>query len=191
MADFAPTATPRYTAEYVSAGVTHTVTFRGARGIDTAAMTVLGIAACEALAEALQSLLPTDFAWTNAKVGLEDSDLMFPATTPGATSGDVDLADLSDQDRISRLTFPARGTLGSKFRVSMYGLSFSPDDTTPNPASNFIVTRGESGVVAGAFDDLAAISGLRAIDNSSLIWGNRATLKVDDHWLKLLRRGGI
>lgn len=189
MADFAPNVTPRYVLKYRSVGRVHSIMMRGARGISFALMESYGQTLFNAFFTTMAAGLPVDLEFISASVAITDSDLFFPAAPPTAVTGAVALTSLSGQDSISHITFSGRGGLGSKVNLHVYGFAWGPDVLPAGDESDFVITAGESTVIANAIAALAADSHIRAIDNSQPVWRSQVTLKVNDYWLRKLRQG--
>jgi len=189
MPDFAPNVTPRYILKYHCARRDHTVMMRTQRGTSFALTESYGQQLFGDLFDNLKVLLPDDLAFIAAAISLTDDDLSFPAAVPTAVVGQVALATVTGQDGISHLTFAGRGSLGSKVNLHIYGAQLTPDLLPDNPASDFVILASESAAVAAAIAVLVANSHIRAIDNTTPAWYQRATLKVNDFWLRQLRKG--
>jgi len=190
MPDFAPNVTPRFKLHYHVATRDHVMQFRGVRGISTGQMGDNGRAAAAALFTAMAPVLADDLAFLSAEIALTDSDVFFPTAVPSPVTGEVAVATYSKQDTISHLTFNGRGqALGSKTNVKLYGCNFNPDAVPANLISDFVFTPGESAVIDAAVLALQTAAGIVAIDNSSIIWSGRVTLKVNDFWLRKVRQG--
>lgn len=190
MPDFAPNVTFRYRTKYNAAGRVHTIQVRAARG--SAAVPTAGQCAVylNSFFNALAPVLPNDFAFISAEYALTDSDLFFPAATPAAVTGALSAAAFSKQDSISHLTFSGRGAGGSKGNLKAYCPGLSPDVLPAGSEQDFVLTAVESPVVAAAVASLNVGSGIIvAIDNTPITYHARATLKVNDFWLRKVRQG--
>lgn len=190
MPDYAPNVTPRYRAHYRVAKHTHVMQFRGARGSTFAQMELLGTTHAHALMNALASVLFDDFAWISAEIALTDDDLFFPAATPTAVTGAQLLANCSAADEITHLTFSGRGAGGSRCSVHAYGTNFDVDTTPPGGFADFIITAAENTPVANAIASLAPVPTLVAVDNTGVTWRSQVTVKLNDYWLRIKRKGG-
>lgn len=189
MPDFAPNVTPRYVLAYRSVGREHNIMMRGARGISAALMESYGAGLFNQLFTTLAAGLPDDLSFISAKVALTDVDLFFPAAIPVQVTGLLAVATFSGQDSISHITFSGRGSLGSKVNMKVYGVQYNPDALPATFPSDFVITTGETSLIANAVAALQGDSHIRAIDNTQPTWYNQVTLKVNDYWLKRLRRG--
>jgi len=190
MADFAPNVTARYRLHYTCAGRSHSVLVRGARGTSFAGMEAIGISFFFGFFSALATIMFDDLAFTSAEVALTDSDLFFPAGVPAAVTGGIAIALASAQDSITHLTFSGRGTLGSKVSFHIYGVATNPDVLPTNVWSDFIAGGTEVGQIGDAVAVLNdAATDIVAVDNSKPLFANRATVKVNDFWLRSVRRG--
>lgn len=190
MPDFAPNVTGRYKLHYRVVGRSHTIQVRIARGAIFADIVNNSRAYLLALFTALAPNLCDDLAFVSAEAAITDSDLFFPAATPTAVAGTIAIAGYSGQDSISHLTFSGRGAFGSKVNVKVYGWQANPDTLPVNQASDFVLLATESAAIANA---ITALNGspatVVAIDNSPPTYHSRATLKVNDFWLRRVRQG--
>lgn len=190
MADYAPNVTPRYRLHYTCGGRAHTTMCRGPRSTTAAVMTTIGQALFNGLFDALKAALFDDLAFTAAEYALTDSDLFFPTTLPAAVAGTVAIATASKQDSITHLTFSGRGTLGSKVSYKVYGIALNPDVVPDNAYTDFLILSTEDGNVANAVAVLnAGGNNIVAVDNSKPLFPGRATVKVNDFWLRRVRQG--
>lgn len=190
MADFAPSATPRYVLKYVNAGVEHTIMFRAARGTSMGALQTIGEGAVDDLFDALGPFLCTDLAAVSATLYEEDSEVGIPTGVPTLPAGDQVVADYSPTDKVSFFGFAGKGTGGSKVSVKVFGILTG--DAPDEPAADGVIKPGESVAVTAAVNALSAQSGLRAIDNTAIaVWYPRVTYKVHDRWLREVRKGTV
>lgn len=192
MPSFSPSYTSRYRAHYHVCGIDHTIQLRkqlGATPGDTTLLagTVNGIFA------ALAASLCTDFAFLGAEQADEGSDLFYPSTTPTAVTGTGgDPADFTPFQKVTHLRFGCRAA-GSRSSIEIYGVAWYYSNTLSD--TNVI---GYDGVVTPAefapIGTIAALLNTQAFANSgnpSSVWAARATVKVNDFWLKQVRSGGI
>lgn len=190
MADFAPNATSRYKAHYNVVGRPHTIQVRFARNA------IIGdiVSNCRnylnAIFAALAGAICDDFAFTGAEAAVSDSDLFFPVTAPVSPVGGIPIATYTKQDSITHLTFSGRGPGGSKINQKIYGIQFNPDTLPATSPEDFVVLATENAFVSaaiGAFN--AGPAGIVAIDNTRPIYHQRATVKINDFWLRQVRKG--
>jgi hypothetical protein len=161
--------------------------FRAARGSSNAANISNGRAAAAGLAAALQSLLPEDFVFQEEFYCPQDTDIFLPTgALPAQPTGAIAIADYTPVMRGTATTFSGKGG-PSKARVSVFGVFWDPSDVD-GPAANGAVDSGEDATVAGALTFLATATGLRSIANEAVVWYPRATVKCNDHYVKLARR---
>lgn len=187
MPDFAPDATPRYLMKYKSAGFEHHCLVRAQRGSSAAATIANGRAAVTGLFSALASLLPDDFAYLAETYALEDSDVFLPTGfLPASPTGLQNLTDYTPVMRGTATTFSANGG-GIKYHISAFGVFWDPSDVS-GPAANGAVDSGEDSTVAGALTFLATATGMRNVANLPITFYPRATVKPNDHYVKLARR---
>lgn len=189
MPDYAPNYTSRYRVRYQVIGRAHVMQFRGFRSLTQAAMVSAGIAGFTAIYSNLSVVLSTDFSVLDASYAPADSDVFVPASVPTGITGSSSVANMTGQDSISHMTFAGRGLGGSKFNVKAYGIQWAPDLLPANAASDFRILGTESPQVQAAYDDLADVSDLCAIDNTAMNWYTYVNLKVNDYWLRKLRQG--
>jgi len=135
--------------------------------------------------------LPEDFAWVSAVWFPEDSDVGIPADVPDAVTGLQLLANYSKADKISHLTFSGKGLLGSKVNFKVFGVQFDPDELPAGVENDFVFTPGEAATIDAAVGVLNAVALLRAIDDTKPVIYGRVTLKINDHYLKRVRNGGV
>lgn len=191
MPDFAPNVTARYRLHYHVARRDHTMQCRMVRGIDVGTLTTEAPAYLRTLFNAMASLMADDLVFTSAEYALTDSDLFFPAPVPTAVVGALDVNDFSQQDSITHLTFSGRGAGGAKINMKLYGVQVDPDVIPDDIQTDFVLDGTESAPVAAAVTALGVSLGLRivCIDNSVATYHNRATVKINDFWLKRVRQG--
>jgi hypothetical protein len=189
MASFAPTYTARYRAHYVAAGIQHTMQFRLQRGQSESEVQIGGSLACGVVAVGLQDLLPLDWAWLSAEYAMEDSEVFLPTTTlPSAPIPDVAITNLSAVERITSTTFAGKGLAG-RARVSIWCPDW-PEDTVDGKGSRGIITAAEDSAIEDVVNGLNGLSNQPVTNgNEVAIWYGRATIKRNDHLLKLVRRG--
>jgi hypothetical protein len=139
---------------------------------------------------ALASFLFDDLAFISADAALTDSDLFFPCAVPTAVAGAITPATLSKQDSITHITFSGRGASGSKVNLHVYGMALDPDVLPPNVSNDFVILSSELSVIDDAVTHLnSALPLAVAIDNSVPIYAARVTVKINDFWLRQVRKG--
>jgi len=185
MTSYAPNYTPRLRLKYQAAGIEHTIMMRAARGTSAGGLDAQkgSIRACFNFGA---SLLASDFAWISADYALTDSDDFFPTTLPAAVTGGQSAATFSLKQRCTSTNFNGRVS-GSRAAIYFYG--FWWEDGLDTAGDNGRVTPGEESFVGTIATELSgqahAGNGLQAI------FHQYANIKVNDHLLKLLRRGTI
>jgi hypothetical protein len=191
MPDFAPNVTFRYRLHYNVVGRLHTMQCRMVRGIDAGTGQTEAAAYLRSLFAAMDDTLSDDLSFISAEYALTDSDLFFPATVPAAVVGLVSAATFSKQDSITHLTFSGRGAGGSKINMKLYGCQFTPDVVPAEDESDFVLTSAENANVSAAVSALNTSVGGRTvcIDNTVASFHARATVKVNDFWLRQVRKG--
>lgn len=188
MADYAPNVTPRYRLHYNAAGRPHTIMCRVSRGTSFAGTEAVGISMFFGLFTALATLMCDDLAFVSSEIALTDSDLFFPASIPGPVVGTSPIAQYSKMDTISHWTFSGRGDLGSKVSMKVYGIQNVSDVLPANAHSDFVLLGSEDARVANAVLALNSAP-LVTVDNTQAQFANRVTIKVNDFWLRQVRKG--
>jgi hypothetical protein len=190
MPDYSPDATPRYIAKYRVAGLNHSLQIRGYRGESAIAVVDRGAGACFDIFNPIAAALCDDFIWLAAFYIPEDTNVSVGATLPADVTGLVGIEEFSSADKISHLSFAGKGATGAKVSLKVYGTGKTLDDETPGVFTDFLLTSGESGIVSSIVAALNARD-VAAIDNSVSSWYPRATVKINDAWLRRLRAGSI
>ena len=188
MPDFAPDYTPRYVVRYQSAGIEHHLTLRGFRG-ESASST--GGRARNALYDALTPLvnyLCEDFTWLSAEYIPQDTNVGTPDSLPASVAGVVDIADMSKEDRIRTIGYVGRSA-ATPMRLYIFGINMNTDALT-GVLRDFRVTSAELSDVA---DSIAGLNnaGLPANNNLPGAWYQYVNLKVNDYWLRQVRKGAV
>ena len=190
MPDFAPDFTPRYIAEYVSAGLTHHVTVRGFRGESSTLTITRGFDGIGAVVAALQLFLPNDFHFVSAEYIPQDTNVGTPTSKPADPTGAVTAANMSNQDKATSIGFVGRSN-STPMRLFIFGCDFMTDDPEPTiqPERDFRIQATEVEEVATA---IAALNAAGYADSNNLpgSWKQYVNLKVNDHYLRLLRKLG-
>lgn len=187
MTSYASNFTPRYKARYLAGGIEHTIQVRAARGASFSVTEALRGPVRDAYM-AVVAIVYDDFAWISAEVALTDSDVFGPATVPDPLVGNIiDPALNSAMLRISPLTFTGRSA-GSKGRFSMFGVSFGTDAAAALGGDGKLTSAEVAGIstIAGV-----ASANFRAGSGEPAIYPLLATVKPNDHLLRLVRRGTI
>ncbi len=191
MPDYAPSATPRYKLIYNNAGVQHSVQLRGERDEAQGATVTRSQGVLESLFASLSPLLCTDLQFISAFYIPKDSEVSVVAAVPAAVPAPPNvIGGFSAQDKISSLSFAGKSSLGSRARLSIFGIFLNPDALPAGIASNFVLLSSESAPVSDAVTSLN-LGALPAIDGGVITWYTRATLKVNDHWLRRVRQGVV
>lgn len=188
MPDYAASATPRYQVDYRCGGLEHTMQVRGFRNESENATVIRATGALFNWANALTSVLADDFAWLVARYIPQDTEVSHVSSLPVTVTGTVDLADLSPQDKISMLHFPAKSSRESRGSLNIFGFNFNPDVTGVSVQKKFKLFATEASFID---DAIAALNtaGLAAIDGGSLLWYPYCTFKPHDHYMPDVRQG--
>lgn len=190
MTSYAPNFTGRYRAHYHVCGIDHTIQLRRAIGASPASVALLA-ATATAIFTPWVGFLGDDFAWISAEQADEGSDIFYPSTTPAAVIGTVPVSTYTPFQKVTHTRFGGRAA-GSRSSIEMYGIQWFYADQ----AGDF-ETIGYDGVVTAAerpaVGTTAAALNTQAFANSGgpTTWAARATIKVNDFWLKQVRSGGI
>lgn len=190
MTTYAPNYTGRYRVHYVSAGIQHVAQLRRSRGASPSSVGLLAATMRAAFAPWVADL-PTDFAWISAEQADEDSDLFYPSTLPATLTGLRGTNLYTPMNKITHTRFAARA-LGSRSALEIYGIWWeftNKTDDVNDYAYNGVVDPTEDSRVA----DTAAALNTQAFANSGgpTTWYSRATVKINDYWLRQLRKGVI
>ena len=185
MTTYAPNFTSRVRIHYHVCGIDHTIQMRAARGATLADMG-FQIEAIRASFSAMSDELCEDFAWLSTEYALTDSNDFFPTANPADVTGGTGLSSYSLQQRITALNFNGRA-VGSRASIYFYGVQFLTGGG--QPADNGRVTQAE---YVHIDDVLAQLNPAAHAGSGQLAaFHNYANVKVNDHFLKLLRRGTI
>lgn len=185
MTTYAPNFTPRMRVKYLAAGVEHTIQMRSSRG----ASSVTVDASKEEISNIFQlfePLLAEDFAFLSAEYALTDSDVFIPTSLPTAVTGEQLLTDFSLQQRATSTGFIGRSA-GSRAAIFFYGIWW--EDGVGTPRDNGRVTTVENTAIGSAAANLS--TNAKAGSGGDAVFYTYANIKVNDHILKLIRRGAI
>jgi len=190
MPDYAPTATPRYKVQYQAAGVLHHIQVRTPRTATLVETDSIGRFVVNGLFDALADLMPDDLVFIEASLYAADSDIGVPGGLPAAVAGSVPAEDYVPIQKITHLTFSGRSNGGSPVNVKVFAPFFT-EWVSPSAGLDMKINYGENASVTAAIDFLRSATDMRCIDNRSAFWRSSATLKINDFWLRLVRRGVI
>lgn len=186
MANFAPNYTPRLRVKYSSLGVTHTVLFRDARGVQSASGLVGKISSFLA---ALQSILYTDWTVLGADWADEDSDLFLPVTPPDQPVGAWAIPSQIGQARTVAISYCGRTAAGGKARFFIYGTGIF-FDTAIAMNQDFRSSAVELPVVAATTTVLnTGAQYLRGNDDAVVTWYPYINFKSNNYQVRKARRG--
>lgn len=190
MPDYAPNFTSRYILQYRSAGVPHTMTLRGYIGEAMATTITRSVATIQDLFDALSPSTPDNLAFEGAFYIAQGDEVTVPATVPTATPGTSPAGNFSPQDKITTLGFAGKSSLGAKAKLFVFGVQMDTDVFGAGEMNDFLITAGEFAHIDAAVSVLNT-NELPAIDGGQITWYPRVTIKINDHWLKPVRRGVI
>ena len=172
MAPLAPNSTPRFRAHYTTLGKQHTVQFRSA--LSPASFGSLVAAYLGAFNTTCADITLDFVDW--APTG---SDIFNPVTTgvEGTTfTGGTGVP----SDAAVAYVFSGRTSGGRRVRLAQFGALFVTTD--------YRIAAGEASdidaviaILVGAGSDIIGIDGLTPV------WHTDATVKPNDHWVKVLR----
>lgn len=191
MTSYAPSYTSRYRARYHACGIDHVCQLRKQLGA-TPGQTALLAGTVHDIFNTWQTILPDDFAFLGAEQADEGSDLFYPSVTPVAVIGTIGVGDYTPFQKVTHTRFACRA-VGSRSAIELYGLFWEYGnriDDTNVLAYDGVITAAEDARVGTT----AALLNTQAFANSgnpSSLWYSRATVKVNDFWLKAVRSGGI
>lgn len=136
---------------------------------------------------ALEDLLPADFLWQSARYIPQDSDVAEEGVdVPDLTVGSNAVNTYSATARATETTFVGSGG-GSRVTISWFGL-FWATNTVNSPAASGRVDLAESAFIADAIAQFNTPKFAATIASSPASWKPYANVKVNDHWLKIVRR---
>ena len=190
MTNWAPDYTPRAILKYRSAGLGHSWTLRFARGTDLGDVQADAASWMADFVTALESVLPTDFAVTEAFTIAQDTNIQIPFDNPVVVpDGAVDFTTMSNEDKARSLGFAGKSTLGLPGRLYIFGIAINPDTTSPGGINHGLLTAAEYLIIE---DAVAALNNAPFVanDGAQIIFYQRATHKVNDYWWKQARKNG-
>lgn len=186
MADYAPNYTPRLKVHYISLGSAHTMIWRDARGVQSAAGLV---AKCSAWLTAIADLLYEDWTVTGAEWAATDTDMFLPVTPPTSPEGTIELPSQTGQARCVAVSWCGRTAAGGKARFFTYGTGIFFD-------TQFAINqdfRSSATEVAAVGTGVAALNAgspyLRGNDNAVVTWYPYINFKLNDYQVRKARRG--
>lgn len=189
MPSYASVFTPRYRLKYLQGGMEHALQFRGERDTSFETMETIFNELATTIFTALATPRCDDTVFISASIALTDSNLFVPTTElpePPSTGGQ-NVADVSPYMRAHGLTF-AGAAPGSRARFTIFGLFFDVTDPA-NPAANGLITSVGASMISDVAD--AASGAARAGSGQAATFYHRATYKVNDHLLALIRRATL
>lgn len=190
MTTWAPTNTPRVVLKYISATIPHSWTIRAARGTSPAAAVAAAVAQMNAFTTALAVWLPDDLAVTEGFFIPQDDTVAVPITPPPSVGGgDVPFGDYSTVDKATELRFAGKSNGGTVTHLSVFGIAINMDVNNDLPPTYGLIPGALSAQVSAAVAALNAGDTV-AIDNFTISWYNRATVKVNDYWWRQARKTG-
>lgn len=187
MTTWAPDMTPRYKAGYISAGLLHSLQVRAPRGSTDTETVTIGRNTCQALALAMQALLPDDFHWTEAHFAKQFTSVFLPTTfIPTDPTGAKALSTYTPVQRATETIFQGNGG-GSRVTMNLFGVYWDLGDVA-SPAANGRVETTENATVLAGVAALNAGTGQVSVGNAVVIYSAYANVKINDYWLKRVRK---
>ena len=193
MTTYAPNFTPRLRVKYVPARLQHTIQVRGPRGTSFALMSNR----CAVIHDVFNLWAPklaNDFAFISAEVALTDSEIWYPTDPPAAVTGSLAPSTFSPTQKITSTSFAGKAA-DSRARLSLFGIRWvqgNPLDEAPSTfdgSYNGVITPAENALVSNTVT--AITTQFFAVSGEATRWYPRATIKINDHLLKLVRRGTV
>lgn len=185
MTTYAPNYTPRWKGRYVAAGIEHTIQVRAQRNQSAFITQALG-GFVRSVFNTFVANLADDFAWLSAEYALTDSDDFIPTAVPAAVVGEAAASGFNLFHRVTSTNFNGRNS-GSRAGLYLYGLQWVI--SVGSPAENGRVSAAEDARVSTA--TAICTTNFFANSGTAAVWHDYANIKVNDHLLKLLRRGTI
>lgn len=186
MTTWAPDYTLRYKLRYLAGGYTHDMVVRGT-SIGTAADLADMAADIETAFAAIEGNLFEDFTFQAASYALPNSNVFVPTTIiPTSPTGAIAVADYSARVKASAVAMSGRSAT-AKARIYFFGFVVT-DQADGTPGGDGVVTGTEVVPILG-FRALAA-NFANAADGSTATYYPRFTIKVNDRWLRFIRRTG-
>lgn len=173
MANYAPNATARFVQRYSDGLHNHSHLWRAAAATTPSAISD-GITS---FYEAVSPLMFGGASILDASYYEENSDISVPA--PPAIVALAGSGAITKAYAASSLSFIARSTGGSNFKIRLFGVRIQPTEV---PGVNFRFEAGEDPNISAAIVALASMTFLRGIDLKPLVWKSYANFRVDSYW---------
>lgn len=192
MTTWAPDTTKRVIETYVSAGVTHRLMLRRARGESLPTALTNARSTFVNLVTEIANFLPDDFHWVKEEYILEDSNIALPSgwTGPGSIVGAVDADSLTAIEKATAMGFVGKGSGGALAKIFIFGVTVDQHTVGADGADGRIAAI-EDADVADAIVLLNSGNPTYAIDNTIASFYAYANIKVNDYWLRQARKGGL
>lgn len=192
MPSFSPSYTSRYRCKYNVCGIDHTIQLRKALGA-TPGETLLLAGTVHDIFAAVAAKLCDDFTFVSAEQADEGSDEFYPSTLPNPVTGTLGGPALyTPFQKVTHTRFSCRAR-GSRSSIEMYGLFWeyaNKVDDGSQVGYDGVITPAELTAV-GTIASLLNTQAFANSGNPASVWQARATIKVNDFWLKAVRSGGI
>jgi len=192
MTSYAPNWTSRYRAKYNVCGIDHTIQLRKQVGA-TPAATALLAGTAQSIFNAAAAQLCDDFTWISAEQADEGSDIFYPSTLPTPVTGTLAITAYTPFQKVTHTRMQGRA-FGSRASIEMYGILWFYAHKGLSPAEATVGYDGKVTSAEAAFiGTIKSLLDTQAFANSGgpTVWYDRATVKVNDFWLRAVRSGGI
>lgn len=184
MADYAYLNTSRFEVKYTNNTFSHNIRFRFERE-QGSAPTGAQLEAVGTFFNALTPIFATDFSFNSASWYVADSRVSLPAVVPSIEDSPPGINSPGGATRAYQINFQGKSTGGAKASLMLIGVTST---AVGGFGSNYRISISEGGTwLPAALAALAAIPGLVAIDNSTVVWQNYVNIKTHDFWVKATR----
>lgn len=184
MPNYATLNTARYELGYTNNQFSHIMRFRFERE-QGAAPTGAQLEQIGAFMNALVPICATDYSLDSAVWYPADSRVSLPAVAANIEASVPGTNTPGGAARAYQINFQGKSLTGAKASMMLIGVTGSAVNAL---GTNYRITLAEGSTwLPAALAALRAISGLVAIDNSSVIWYDYVNIKPHDYWAKAVR----
>lgn len=184
MANYATINTARYELQYTNNQFSHVMRFRFEREQGTPPAG----AQLEQIGTFMNALVPicaTDYSLDGAVWYNADQRTSLPAVAANIEDSPPGTNTPGGAARAYQINFQGKSLTGAKASLMLIGVTGSAVNSL---GSNYRITLAEGGTwLPAALAALRAITGLVAIDNSSVVWYDYVNIKPHDYWAKAVR----
>lgn len=179
MPDYATINTARYVVDYTSNGGAHSMMFRYTNASNAS---IYGSELVYGLIDAMKTELPSDFAFTAARIYGAGETNSVPGPMPAAITGTQIPA---KKYRANYYTFVARSAMGANCSIKLFGIErdvggIAGNDFRENAIDNPTIAAGIA-VMNGAL-------GLVCIDNANAVFYQYVNFGVSSYWQRKMRK---